>query len=64
LTGVLGGLSFAAQLISGALLMIVFLLYILTGGEAVWGWIQDRFRAGRRDQVAVGGAAAWSAATG
>jgi predicted PurR-regulated permease PerM len=64
LTGVLGGLAFAAQLVSGALLMFVFLLYILTGGDAIWGWIQGRFGAGRRDRVAVGGAAAWRAASG
>ena len=64
LTGVLGGLSFVAQLVSGALLMFVFLLYILTGGDAIWGWIQERFSAGRRDRVAVAGVAAWSAASG
>ncbi len=64
LTGVLGGLSFAAQLVSGALLMFVFLLYIVTGGDAIWSWIQDRFGAGRRNRVAGTGAAAWNAATG
>jgi predicted PurR-regulated permease PerM len=64
LTGVLGGLSFTAQLVSGALLMIVFVLYILTGGDAIWSWIQDRFAGGRRNQAAVAGAAAWNAATG
>jgi putative heme transporter len=64
LTGVLGGLSFTAQLVSGALLMFVFLLYLLTGGDAVWRWVQDRFSAGRRERVAVAGAAAWNAASG
>jgi predicted PurR-regulated permease PerM len=64
LTGLLGGLSFAAQLVSGALLMFVFLLYILTGGDAIWDWIQNRFSAGRRDRVAVASAAAWNAASG
>ena len=44
--------------------MFVFLLYILTGGDAIWGWIQDRFSPGRRDRVAVAGTAAWNAATG
>jgi predicted PurR-regulated permease PerM len=63
-SGLLGGLALAAQLVSGALLMFVFLLYILTGGDAIWGWIQNRFGAGRRDRVAVGGAAAWNAASG
>ena len=63
-TGLLGGLALAAQLVSGALLMLVFLLYILTGGDAIWGWIQDRFGSGGNDRVAVAGAAAWSAATG
>jgi putative heme transporter len=63
-SGVLGGLSLAAQLVSGALLMLVFLLYILTGGDAIWDWIQNRFGAGRRDRVTVGGAAAWNAASG
>jgi putative heme transporter len=40
------------------------LLYLLTGGDAVWGWIQDRFGAGRRERVAGAGAAAWNAAGG
>lgn len=59
-----GGLSLAAQLASSAVLSLVFLLYLLTDGDSVWRWIQERFGAGRRDQVAAGGAAAWSAATG
>jgi putative heme transporter len=61
---VLGGLSFTAQMVSGAVLMFVFLLYLLTGGDAVWGWITNRFAETRRDRVAGAGAAAWSAATG
>jgi predicted PurR-regulated permease PerM len=60
----LGGLSFTAQLVSGALLMFVFLLYLLTGGEGIWRWIQDRFGPDRRGRVAVAGAAAWNAASG
>jgi putative heme transporter len=60
----IGGLSLAAQIVSGALLMIVFLLYFLTGGDAVWGWIQDRFSAGNRERVGAAGTAAWNAATG
>ena len=64
LTGLLGGLSFVAQIISGFLLMFVFLLYILTGGDAIWGWLQKRFSAGRGDRVSVAGAAAWNAASG
>ena len=64
ITGVLGGLSLAAQLVSGALLAIVFLLYLLTGGEAVWRWIEDRFDASRRDRVRAAGEAAWRAAGG
>ena len=63
-TGLLGGLALAAQLVSGALLMFVFLLYILTSGDEIWAWIQSRFGAGRNDRVTVGGAAAWSAAGG
>ena len=61
---VLGGLSFTAQMVSGAVLMFVFLLYLLTGGDEVWGWITNRFAETRRDRVATAGAAAWSAATG
>lgn len=64
LRGALGGLALAAQLVSSALLMFVFLLYILTSGDAIWGWIQNRFSPGRRDRVNVAGRAAWSAATG
>jgi putative heme transporter len=64
LTGVLGGLTFTAQIVSGALLMFVFLLYLLTGGDAVWAWIQARFRPDRREGVAAVGHAAWNAATG
>src|SRR6187200_1748105 len=45
--------------------MLVFLLYILlTGGDAIWGWIQARFSTDRRDRVANVGTAAWNAATG
>jgi putative heme transporter len=64
LTAVLGGLSFTAQLVSGAALVFVFLLYFLTGGDAIWSWIQERFNPGRRDRVERGGIAAWNAATG
>jgi predicted PurR-regulated permease PerM len=64
LTGVLGGLSFAAQLVSGLLLMLTFLLYLLTGGDAVWRWVTARFRPDRRDRVAAVGVAAWRAASG
>jgi putative heme transporter len=64
LKGALGGLSFAAQIVSGALLVLVFLLYILTSGDSIWEWIRGRFSAERRERVAVGGGAAWSAASG
>ena len=64
LTGALGGLSFVAQVVSGALLAFVFLLYIVTGGDAIWRWIQDRSSPASRARVAVGGAAAWNAASG
>jgi predicted PurR-regulated permease PerM len=60
----IGGLSLAAQMVSGALLMLVFLLYILTGGDAIWGWIRDRFGARNRERAGAAGAAAWNAATG
>jgi predicted PurR-regulated permease PerM len=63
-SGVLGGLSLAAQLGSGLLLLIVFLLYMLTTGDQVWAWIQTRFSPAHRDGVVVAGHAAWSAATG
>jgi putative heme transporter len=63
-TGLLGGLSLAAQLVSGFLLMVVFLLYLLTSGDAIWGWTQDRFSPGRRARVGVVGVAAWNAASG
>jgi putative heme transporter len=59
-----GALSLAAQLVSGALLVLVFLLYFVTGGEKVWGWIQNRFSPERQPMVRTGGAAAWRAATG
>lgn len=64
LSALLGGLSLAATLVSSALLTFVFLLYLLTGGEAVWRWIQGRFAAARREHVGGAGAAAWSAAGG
>ncbi len=62
--GVLGGLSLAAQLVSSGLLTFVFILYLLTGGDQVWHWIQRRFSAARRDRVTVAGDAAWNAAGG
>jgi predicted PurR-regulated permease PerM len=64
LTGALGGLSFAAQMLSGALLMIVYLLYIVTSGESIWGWIKQRASARSRGRVEAGGRAAWTAAGG
>jgi putative heme transporter len=64
LTGVLGGLSFAAQLVGGLLLMLTFLLYLLTGGDAIWRWVTARFRPDRRDRVDAVGVAAWRAASG
>jgi predicted PurR-regulated permease PerM len=63
-SGLLGGLSVVAQLVSGAVLMIVFLLYILTGGSGVWRWVEDRFGDDRRDALSAVGAAGWNAATG
>jgi putative heme transporter len=60
----LGGLSFAAQLVGGLLLMLTFLLYLLTGGDAVWRWVTARFRPDRRDRVDAVGVAAWRAASG
>jgi len=64
LEGALGALSLTAQLVSGALLVLVFLLYILTSGDAIWGWIRDRFSPDRRDRVAGVGRSAWNAASG
>ena len=64
LEGALGALSFAAQMVSGALLVLVFLLYIITSGDAIWEWIRDRFRPDRRDRVAMAGSAAWNGASG
>src|SRR4051812_40494528 len=64
LSGALGTLSLAAQLISSALLALVFLLYLMTTGGKVWGWIEGRFSPERRPRVATAGAAAWSAAGG
>ncbi len=64
LEGALGVLSLTAQLVSGALLVLVFLLYMLTSGDAIWGWIRDRFSPDRRDRVAGVGRAAWNAASG
>jgi len=64
LTGVLGGLSFTAQIVSGSLLGFVFLLYILTGGDTIWVWVTERFRPANRERVGVVGVAAWNAAGG
>lgn len=64
LSGLLGGLSLAAGLVSGGLLTFVYLLYLLTGGDAIWRWIEARFSAERRSRVTAGGAAAWNAASG
>ena len=64
LEGALGALSFTASLISGALLTLVFLLYLITSGDAIWEWIRDRFSPERRDRVAMAGSAAWNGASG
>jgi putative heme transporter len=62
--GALGALSFTAQVVSGALLTLVFLLYLITSGDQIWGWIRDRFSPERRDRVAMAGSAAWNGAGG
>src|SRR3954469_15176061 len=64
LSGALGGLSFAASVVSGFLLMLVFLLYLLTGGDDIWRWVVQRFNPTRRNKVDEVGVAAWNAATG
>ena len=64
LEGALGALSFTAQIVSGALLVLVFTLYIVTSGDTIWEWIRDRFRPDRRDRVAMAGSAAWNGASG
>ena len=64
LEGALGALSLTAQIVSGALLVLVFLLYLLTSGDAIWGWIQQRFSPDRRERVGAVGRAAWNAASG
>jgi putative heme transporter len=65
INGALGGLSFTAQMVSGAMLALVYLLYLVTGGDKVWSWVQDRFSVHeQRTRVATGGTAAWRAATG
>ena len=64
LEGALGALSFTAQVVSGALLTLVFLLYLITSGDQIWGWIRDRFRPERRERVAMAGSAAWNGASG
>lgn len=60
----LGGLSLAAQLVSSFFLGFVFLLYLLTGGDQVWHWLENRFSPERRDRVTMAGEAAWNAAGG
>jgi predicted PurR-regulated permease PerM len=64
LEGALGALSLVAQLVSGALLTLVFLLYLITSGDAIWAWIRDRFSPDRRGRVAIAGSAAWNGASG
>ena len=36
----------------------------VTSGDAIWGWIRDRFSPDRRDRVTGVGRAAWNAASG
>jgi predicted PurR-regulated permease PerM len=64
LEGALGALSFTAQVVSGALLTLVFLLYLITSGDSIWEWIRDRFAPDRRQRVAMAGSAAWNGASG
>jgi putative heme transporter len=64
LEGALGALSFTAQIVSSALLVLVFLLYMITSGDSIWEWIQGRFSPARRERVATAGSAAWNGASG
>jgi predicted PurR-regulated permease PerM len=64
LSGAIGTLKFAAQMVSSALLTLVFILYLLTSGNQVWDWLKGRFSPARRDRVGTAGTAAWNAAGG
>jgi AI-2E family transporter len=51
----------AAQVVSGFLLMLVLLLYLVSGGEGVWRWVIERSSPHNREHVSE---AAWNAASG
>jgi hypothetical protein len=44
--------------------MLVFLLYLVSGGEGVWRWVVERSSPHNRERVSVAGEAAWNAASG
>lgn len=49
--GVLGGASLLVELISGTVLALAFLIYLLTDGERVGDWLMRRFAPARRPTV-------------
>jgi putative heme transporter len=64
ISGAIGTLSLAAEIVSSAVLTLVFILYLLTSGNQVWEWLKNRFAPARRDRVGAAGVAAWNAASG
>jgi predicted PurR-regulated permease PerM len=62
--GVLGGASLVVELISGTVLALAFLIYLLTDGEHVGAWLVGRFREERRPTVRRMALRGWQALGG
>jgi predicted PurR-regulated permease PerM len=62
--GVLGGASLVVELISGTVLALAFLIYLLTDGERVGAWVVRRFRADRQADVERMAKRGWAALGG
>ncbi|WP_445151526.1 AI-2E family transporter [Baekduia sp. Peel2402] len=62
--GVLGGASLLVELVSGTVLAVAFLIYLLTDGEKVGAWLIRRFRPDRRPAVERMALRGWAALGG
>ncbi|HET6510274.1 MAG TPA: AI-2E family transporter [Baekduia sp.] len=62
--GVLGGASLLVELISGTVLALAFLIYLLTDGERVGAWLVRRFAPERRPNVERMALRGWQALGG
>ena len=61
---VVGGALVALEVVTGLLLAVVVLFFLLKDGERIWGWLVSLVTPARRDDVRQAGERAWQALAG